>query len=107
SPSTIAKALRERDDYFREYADKIEVPARIVADAFQCDVRLVLEDEGLFMSARDTAPRIAPGEELGDRLGQFKDAYGDIENEWYALEEEFRVNVLEYLERNDDGDEDP
>jgi hypothetical protein len=109
SAVTIAKALREPDEYWLEWYESIEPAARVFAEAHNLDTEEVLEFEaGFFDHFKEQEPTLAAGKDnVEEKYFEYRDAVGALESQWFAFDEDCRRTCLASIpeDTEDEGDE--
>jgi hypothetical protein len=92
SAVSVAKALRNPEKYWEEFAEFIEPFARLVCDAHNVDLEDVLYNHDLFGYLRGQPPTVAESE-----FREYEAAYEVIKTRWFSLSEGVRDSCFSYL----------
>jgi hypothetical protein len=96
SPVTIAKALRESDEHWETFFEKIEPSARIFGDAHSVYMRDFLMEYELFAGLKSSRMNLTLSGEEGYR--EYERAVEIIERDWFqALDESTREECARYI----------
>ena len=96
SPVTIAKALREPDEHWETFFEKIEPSARIFGDAHDAYMADFLMNHELFSGLRSSEKNLTLSGEEG--YDEYQRAAEIIEKDWFqALDEGMREECARYI----------
>ena len=96
SPVTIAKALREADEHWETFFEKIEPSARIFGDAHDAYMADFLMNHELFSGLRSSEKNLTLSGEEG--YDEYQRAAEIIERDWFkALDEGMREECGQYI----------
>lgn len=96
SPVTIAKALRESDEHWETFFEKIAPSARIFGDAHSVYMADFLMNYELFSGLRSSEKNLTLSGEEG--YDEYQRAAEIIESDWFeALDEETREECARYI----------
>lgn len=104
SPVTVAKAIRNPKKYWMFFFDTIEPYIRQIQDAHDVQMESLLFDELLFEQfcrTQDAPTHISAStpEERQQRLDEYVEAVSVVEEKWYGLDEQLRLEAKDYLEK--------
>lgn len=104
SAVTVAKAIRNPAKYWMFFFDTIEPYIRRIQDAHSVQMESLLFDEEVFQKfcrEPDHPKHISASspEELEQRLDEYAEAVSVIEEKWFGLDEELRLEAKAYLEK--------
>lgn len=102
SAVTIAKALRNADKYWEEFADFVEPRARIVEDALDWPMEDFLYNEVGFrhhIEDKKTAPKVGGDtfEEQMHSLAEYETAVEFLIDHWFNLDSSVRDNCYRFF----------
>jgi len=105
SAVSIAKALRNPEKYWQEFAESIEPQARIVQDALDWPMEdFLYKSEGFEGLINDpkTSPRVSgdSNDEIQRSIWEYQDAVQFLRHKWFSLEPAVRDNCWKYFHSN-------
>lgn len=103
SAVTIAKALKNADKHWEEFADFIEPKARIVQDALEWQMEEFLYNEEAFrhhIGDVKTSPKVSGDtqEEQLRSLDEYRGAVDFLNDHWFSLDNSVRDNCYRFFQ---------
>jgi hypothetical protein len=107
SAVTIAKALRNPKPYWQEMAEEMEIPARIFANAYDCDVEQILENRELFDHLDKESPTVDAVTREGsmNSFDEIRAAGNQLHKGWFSLPDSVREACLANADLESEKDE--
>jgi hypothetical protein len=103
SAVSIAKALRNPEKYWQEFAESIEPQARIVQDALDWPIEDFLYNAEAFEDAISGPNKITPkvsgdsNDEIQRSNWEYEDAVGFLKRKWFSLDPAVRSSCWKYF----------
>ena len=96
SAVTIGKALRNPKQYWQELLEEMEAPARILANAYGCEVNGLIESRDLFERFAKESPTVeaVTREGVMISLDEIRVAANELDEKWFSLPESIREACL-------------
>jgi hypothetical protein len=107
SAVSIAKALRNPEKYWQQFAESIEPQARIVQDALDWPMEdFLYKPEGFehVVSDSKTAPKVSgeSNDEMQRSIWEYENAVEFLRRKWFSLDPAVRDNCWKYFHSNEE-----